>query len=154
MWFHLSADGILLVCGQKGSACSYELSPTTTRFDTYSTYSWGGAVLAHTYRELCRASLDRRRGISGCITLIQVCNIFFLLHTYSYTQHIIRLLTFCLFYIQLWSWEKLHVGRPDFKRLAAYPTPLVTHALHDDDADVVDGDLAEALDNGLPVCKT
>ena len=67
------------------------------------TYSWDGAVLAHTYHELCRASLDHRRGISGCITLIQVCNIFFLLHTHSYTQHIIRLLTFCLFYIQLWS---------------------------------------------------
>ena len=53
-----------------------------------ATYSWGGAVLAYTYRELCRASLDRRCGISGCITLIQVCNIF-LLHTHSYTQHII-----------------------------------------------------------------
>ena len=39
-----------------------------------ATYSWGGAVLAHTYHELCRASLDRSRGISGCITLIQVCN--------------------------------------------------------------------------------
>ena len=51
-----------------------------------ATYSWGGAVLAHTYRELCRASLDRRRGISGCITLIHVCNIYiFLLHTHSYT---------------------------------------------------------------------
>ena len=78
------------------------------------TYSWGGAVLAHTYHKLCRASLDRRRGISGCITLIHVCNIFILLHTHSYTQHIIRLLTFCLFYIQLWSWERLHVGRPNF----------------------------------------
>ena len=43
-----------------------------------STYSWGGAVLAHTYRELCRASLDHRCGISGCITLIHVC-IYFLL---------------------------------------------------------------------------
>ena len=43
-----------------------------------STYSWGGAVLAHTYRELCRASLDRRCGISGCITLIQVCIFIFL----------------------------------------------------------------------------
>ena len=39
-----------------------------------ATYSWGGAVLAHTYRELCLASLDRSRGISDCITLIQVCN--------------------------------------------------------------------------------
>ena len=48
-------------------------------------YSWGGAVLALTYRELCRDSLDCRRGISGCITLIHVCNNFILLHTHSYT---------------------------------------------------------------------
>ena len=39
-----------------------------------ATYSWGGVVLAHTYCKLCQASLDRSRGISGCITLIQVCN--------------------------------------------------------------------------------
>ena len=43
-----------------------------------STYSWGCAVLAHTYRELCRASLDRRCSIRGCITLIQVCKFIFL----------------------------------------------------------------------------
>ena len=92
------------------------------------TYSWGGAVLVHTYNELCRTSLDRRCSISGCITLMQVCNIFFLLHTHSYTQHIIRLLTFCLFYIQLWSWERLHVGRPNFGRSTAYPAPPVPHA--------------------------
>ena len=47
------------------------------------TYSWGGAVLAHTYRELCRVSLDRRRGINDFITLIQLCNNFILLHTHS-----------------------------------------------------------------------
>ena len=41
-----------------------------------TTYSWGGVVLAHTYRELCQASFDRSRGINGCITLIQVCNNF------------------------------------------------------------------------------
>ena len=28
--------------------------------------------------------------------------------------------------------------------------PPIAHALHDDDADVVDGDVAEAVDNGLP----
>ena len=39
-----------------------------------ATNIWGGAVLEHTYSELCRASLDRSRGISGCITLIQVCH--------------------------------------------------------------------------------
>ena len=40
------------------------------------------------------------------------------------------------------------MGRPDFGRSAAYPAPLVLHALHDNDAD---GDLAETLDNGLSI---
>ena len=43
------------------------------------------------------------------------------------------------------------MGRPDFGRSAAYQAPPVLHALHDDDADVIDGDLTEALDDGLPV---
>ena len=43
------------------------------------------------------------------------------------------------------------MGRPDFWRSAAYHAPPVPHALHDDDAHIVDGDLAEALDDGLPV---
>ena len=43
------------------------------------------------------------------------------------------------------------MGRPDFGRSTAYSTPPVAHALHDDDADVVDGDVAEAVDDGLPV---
>ena len=43
------------------------------------------------------------------------------------------------------------MGRPDFGRSAAYPAPPVAHALHDDDVDVVDGDLAEAVNDGLPV---
>ena len=53
-----------------------------------TTYSWGGAVLAHTYRELCQASLDRRRGINDCITLIQVCNFLFVItYTFIYRTH-------------------------------------------------------------------
>ena len=43
------------------------------------------------------------------------------------------------------------MGRPDFGRSAAYPTPPLPHALHDDDANVVDGNVAEGLDDGLPV---
>ena len=45
------------------------------------------------------------------------------------------------------------MGRPDFGRLVAYLAPPVVHALHDDDvdADVIDGDLAEAVNDGLPV---
>ena len=46
------------------------------------------------------------------------------------------------------------MGRPDFGRSAAYLAPPVPHALHDDDDDVVDGDLAQALDDGLPVEST
>ena len=43
------------------------------------------------------------------------------------------------------------MGRPDFGRPKAYPTPSVVHALHDDDVDVVDGDLAKVVHDGLPV---
>ena len=35
-------------------------------------------------------------------------------------------------------------GATRFRRPVAYPAPPVAHALHDDDADVVDGDVAEA----------
>ena len=41
--------------------------------------------------------------------------------------------------------------RPNFGLSTAYPASLVTHVLHDDDVDVVDGDLTEAVDDGLPV---
>ena len=43
------------------------------------------------------------------------------------------------------------MGRPNFGRPTAYPAPPVAHALHDDNVDVVDGDLAKAVDDGLPV---
>ena len=41
-------------------------------------------------------------------------------------------------------------GRPDFGRPTIYPTPSVAHVLHDDDVDVVDGDVDEAVQDGLP----
>ena len=41
------------------------------------------------------------------------------------------------------------MGRPNFRRPATYPTHPIAHALHDDDTDVVDGDIAEAVHNGL-----
>ena len=43
------------------------------------------------------------------------------------------------------------MGRPDFRQPTAYPTPPISHALHDDDeADVVDGDVAKVVHDGLP----
>ena len=58
--------------------------------------------------------------------------------------------TLCLFCIQIWSWEILHVDRPNFGRPHVDPTPPPAHALHDAYADVEDGDLLEAVHDGLP----
>ncbi|KAI0499649.1 hypothetical protein KFK09_017857 [Dendrobium nobile] len=49
----------------------------------FSTYSLGGAILAHLYRELGEATRPSRANIAGCIHLLQI-----------------------------WAWEHLHVGRP------------------------------------------
>ena len=45
------------------------------------------------------------------------------------------------------------MGRPYFGRPSTYPAPPIAHALHDDNinADVIDGDLAEVVHDGLPV---
>ena len=101
--FILALMGSFLFANKKGVHVHLCFLPLLQDLTQIAAYSWGGAVLAHTYRELCRAILDRRRGISECITLLQVCNNFILLHTHSHTQHIISLLTFCLFCFRLWS---------------------------------------------------
>ncbi|PKU70711.1 Serine/threonine-protein phosphatase 7 long form like [Dendrobium catenatum] len=49
----------------------------------FNTYSLGGAILAHLYRELGEATQPSRANIAGCIHLLQI-----------------------------WAWEHLHVGRP------------------------------------------
>ena len=36
------------------------------------------------------------------------------------------------------------MGRPDFGRPTAHPAPQGAHALHDDNTNVIDGDIAEA----------
>ena len=42
------------------------------------------------------------------------------------------------------------MGQLDFGRPTVHPAPLVSHALHDDDVDVVDRDVVEAVHDGLP----
>ena len=85
--FILALMGSFMFADKKGVHVHLCFLPLLRDLTHTMTYSWGGVVLAHTYSELCRARLDRRRGISGCITPIQVGNIFILLHTHSYTQH-------------------------------------------------------------------
>ena len=72
--FILALIGSFLFADKKGVNVPMCFLPLPRDLTHTTTYSWGGVVLAHTYRELFRASLDRSRGISGCITLIQVCN--------------------------------------------------------------------------------
>ena len=68
--FILSLMGSFLFVDKKGVHVHLCFLPLLQDLTHTTTYSWGGAVLAHTYRELCRAILDRRRSISGCITLM------------------------------------------------------------------------------------
>ena len=37
------------------------------------------------------------------------------------------------------------MGRPDFGQPVAHPAPPVAHALHNDDTDVIDGDVAKVV---------
>ena len=69
--------GSFLFADKRGVHVHPCLLPLLRDLTHTATYSWGGAVLAHTYRELCRANLDHRHSIRGYITLIQVCIIFF-----------------------------------------------------------------------------
>ena len=86
--FILALMGSFLFADKKGVHVHLCFLPLLRDLTHIATYSWGGAVLAHTYRELCQSILDCRCGISGCITLIQVCNIiFFITYTFIYTTH-------------------------------------------------------------------
>ena len=76
--FILVLMGSFLFLDKKGVHVHLCFLPLLLDLTQTSTYSWGGAVLTHTYRELCRASLDRRCDIGGFITLIQVCIFIFL----------------------------------------------------------------------------
>ena len=56
-------------------------------------YSWGSVILAQLYRELCQASLDRRRSISSCITLLQVSiTLVYYIHIYIHNTSLVCLL--------------------------------------------------------------
>ena len=83
--FILVPMGSFLFTNKKGVHVHLRFLPLLRDLTHTATYSWGVAILAHTYRKLCQASLDHRRGISSYIILIQVCNNFILLHTHSYT---------------------------------------------------------------------
>ena len=107
----LSAHGFILVLmgsflfvDKKGVHVHLCFLPLLRDLTQTAAYSWGGAILAQLYQELCRASLDRRHGISSCITLLHVSiTLFYYIHFHIHNTSLYCLLTFCLFCIQLWS---------------------------------------------------
>ena len=93
--FILALMGSFLFADKKGVHVRLCFLPLLRDLTQTTTYSWGGAVIAHTYRELCRASLDRRRSISDYITLLQVSiTLFYYIHI-----HIHITLLFCLLFV-------------------------------------------------------
>ena len=71
--FILSLLGSFLFVDKKGLHVHLCFLPLLQDLTQTSTYSWSSAVLAHLYRELCRASCNGAIEISGYITLLQVC---------------------------------------------------------------------------------
>ncbi|KAL0915143.1 hypothetical protein M5K25_015542 [Dendrobium thyrsiflorum] len=86
-WRHLRAYiflmGTYLLPDTSGCEIHLRFLPLLENLGLFSTYSLGGAVLAHLYRELAEATKPKRANIAGCIHLLQI-----------------------------WCWERLHVGRP------------------------------------------
>ncbi|PKU83297.1 Serine/threonine-protein phosphatase 7 long form like [Dendrobium catenatum] len=87
-WRHVRAY-ILFLMGtyllRDTSGCEIHLRflPLLEDLGLFNTYSLGGAVLAHLYRELTEATKPKRANIASCIHLLQI-----------------------------WCWERLHVRRP------------------------------------------
>ena len=70
--FILALLGSFLFADKKGVHVHLYFLPLQRDLTQTAAYSWGSAILAQLYRELCQASLERTRSISCCITLLQV----------------------------------------------------------------------------------
>ncbi|KAL9691136.1 hypothetical protein QQ045_011555 [Rhodiola kirilowii] len=66
-----------------GGDISLHYLPLLLDVDAIRGYSWGSAVLAYLYRQLCVACEVNHKQIGGCLILLQ-----------------------------LWAWERMYVGRP------------------------------------------
>ncbi|WJZ81334.1 hypothetical protein VitviT2T_001182 [Vitis vinifera] len=70
--FILGLIGSALFTDKKGTHIHMCYLPLLRDLTQTSMYSWGSVVLAHLYRELCRASLDGATVIARCVTLLQL----------------------------------------------------------------------------------
>ncbi|MQM01959.1 hypothetical protein Taro_034713, partial [Colocasia esculenta] len=76
--------GCTIFTDKTGNSVPLLYLPLLEDFDRACKYSWGGVTLAYLYRQLSIACNSDAKAIYGSLTLLQ-----------------------------LWSWKRLHVGRPD-----------------------------------------
>lgn len=80
----LGLIGGFLFTDKSGADVQLIFLPLLRDFSKIEQLSWGSALLAYLYRELCRASKAGANEIAGPLILLQ-----------------------------LWAWERLHIGRPE-----------------------------------------
>ncbi|KAL5555078.1 hypothetical protein UlMin_037314 [Ulmus minor] len=80
----LGLMGGVLFTDKSGADVQLIFLPLLRDFACVNQFSWGSAVLAHLYRELCRATKMGANEIAGPLVLLQ-----------------------------LWAWERLCIGRPE-----------------------------------------
>lgn len=80
----LSLMGSVLFADKSGADVQLMFLPFLRDLTSVGQFSWGSAVLAHLYRELCRASKKGANEISGPLVLLQI-----------------------------WAWERLDISRPE-----------------------------------------
>lgn len=80
----LGLIGSTLFADKSGADVQLIFLPLLKNFADIPLFSWGSAVLAHLYRELCRACRKGANEIAGPLILLQ-----------------------------LWAWERLSIGRPE-----------------------------------------
>ncbi|KAI0497075.1 hypothetical protein KFK09_023403 [Dendrobium nobile] len=86
--------GCYLLPDTSGSHVHMQYLPLLEHIENFAHYSLGSAVLAHLYRELNLATRPSRMYIAGCLPLLQV-----------------------------WAWERIHVGRPTLR--VPYPRDII-----------------------------
>ncbi|KAL9691919.1 hypothetical protein QQ045_012346 [Rhodiola kirilowii] len=75
--------GLTLVADLSGDQVPLHYLPLLANLDNARRYSWGSAVLAYQYSQMCRASYIKKSQIGGCALLLQ-----------------------------FWCWERMRIGRP------------------------------------------
>lgn len=80
--------GGVLFTDKSGADVQLIFLPLLRDFKYTEQLSWGSVVLAHLYRELCRASKVGAKEIAGPLILLQVCMLVYILSYASFNNYV------------------------------------------------------------------